>query len=267
MSQPAVRLVVKVGTSTLTHDTGAMNLQRMDHLCRTLSDLKNRGLEVILVTSGAIAVGVSRLGLHARPRALPMKQAAAAVGQCELMHLYDKLFAEYGQAMGQILLTREDVADSLRRDHLNGTFLSLLDLGVIPVVNENDSVSAAEIESGRGRVFGDNDTLSAVVAELVQADLLVLLTDIDAVYDRDPHLDGAQPIREVRALTDQLWQAASGAGSSRGTGGMLTKFQAAEICMKAGIDMVVASGADPELLFDIVAGKPVGTRFLGRVLP
>ncbi len=260
-----VRLVVKVGTSTLTHETGALNFRRMDALCRTLADLKNQGMEVILVTSGAIGVGVNKLGLSTRPRTLSMKQAAAAVGQCELMHVYDKLFGEYGQTVAQILLTREDVEDPQRRDHLSGTFLSLLDVGAVPVVNENDSVSAAEIESDRGKIFGDNDTLSAVVAELTGADLLVLLTDIDALYDRDPREDpAARPVREVRELTPQLERAASGAGSSRGTGGMITKLRAARICMDAGMEMVVASGREPELLYDIVAGKPVGTRFLAK---
>lgn len=257
------RLVVKVGTSTLTHETGALNFRRIDALCRVLSDLKNRGLEVILVTSGAISVGVNKMGLPSRPHALPMKQAAAAVGQCELMHIYDKLFSEYGQTVAQILLTREDVADPRRRDHLSGTFFSLLDAGVIPVVNENDSVSAAEIEAGQSKIFGDNDTLSAVVAELVGADLLVLLTDIDAVYDKDPRQDpAAKPLREISVITRQLLQGAAGAGSGRGTGGMVTKLQAAQLCMDAGIPMAVASGAEPEVLYGVVAGEPVGTRFL-----
>jgi len=267
MSGKIVRLVVKVGTSTLTHSTGALNFRRMDALCRTLSDLKNQGLEIILVTSGAIGVGVNKLGLGTRPRALAMKQAAAAVGQCELMHVYDKLFGEYGQTVAQILLTGEDVEHPQRRDHLSNTFLSLLDVGAVPVVNENDSVSAAEIESGSGarKVFGDNDTLSAVVASLVGADLLVLLTDIDAVYDANPRENPeAKPIRTVRELTPELLEAASGAGSSRGTGGMITKLQAAKLCMENGVEMVVASGTQPELLYDIVAGKEVGTRFLAK---
>ena len=231
-------------------------------LARTLSDIKNTGCEVILVSSGAIGVGVSKLKLPARPRVLSMKQATAAVGQCELMHIYDKLFGEYGQVVAQILLTRDDVEHPHRRENLYNTFLSLLDLGAVPVVNENDSVSFDEIEAGHNKVFGDNDTLAALVAALVGADLLVLLTDIDGLYDADPRKNPeARRIPVVHQVDEKLLRGASGAGSSRGTGGMVTKLQAAKLCLEQGIDMVVASGECPALLYDIVEGKPAGTLF------
>ena len=247
------RIVVKVGTSTLTRDSGALNLHNMDHLARTLSDLRGMGHEIILVSSGAIGVGTGKLGLHERPQELRMKQAVAAVGQCELMHLYDKFFGEYGYTVAQILLTGEDVEDSL------------LELGCIPVVNENDSVSSAEIETGRCKVLGDNDTLSAIVARLCQADLLVLLSDIDGLYNADPHKDpGATLIERVEEITPELKAMAGGAGTWRGTGGMATKLMAAKAAMQAGIDMVITNGANMEALYDIVEGKSVGTRFCAK---
>jgi glutamate 5-kinase len=259
------RVVVKVGTSTLTHETGALNLDRIERLTRVLSDAKNEGRELVLVTSGAIGAGVSRLGLAARPDKLPQKQAAAAIGQCRLMRLYDKLFGEYGHTVGQILLTRADVLSPERRKNLENTFDALLAWGVLPIVNENDSVSSDEIEHGHQRVFGDNDTLSAAVAELVRADLLVLLTDIDALYDADPreHAD-AKPIPVVRAVDDVLLRAAGGAGSPRGTGGMLTKLLAGQMALSAGIDMVVASGEAPDIVRRILEGEPVGTLFTSQ---
>ena len=259
------RIVVKVGTSTLTHDTGALNLQSMERLIRVLSDLSGFGHEVILVSSGAIAVGTARLSLPERPKELRMKQAAAAVGQCRIMHIYDKLFSEYNRSVAQILLTGEDVDDPVRAEHLSNTFTSLLEMGVIPVVNENDSVSSAEIETGRHKVLGDNDTLSAIVAKLCRADLLILLSDINGLYEADPHdHPEAKLIHRVAGLTPEIIQMAGGAGSWRGTGGMATKLSAAEIAMGAGCDMVITNGARMEDIYDIVAGKDVGTRFLAK---
>ncbi len=260
------RIVVKVGTSTLTRANGTLDLRSVDRLVRALSDLQGQGRQVVLVSSGAIAVGAGKLGLTQRPRELRMKQAAAAVGQCELMHLYDKLFAEYGPTVAQILLTGADVDHPERAEHLKNTFSALLELGCIPIVNENDSVSSDEIETGRCKVLGDNDTLSAIVARLVEADLLVLLSDIEGLYDSDPHRNpDAQLIHRVEEITPELRAAAGGAGTSRGTGGMQTKLNAAEIAMSAGVEMVITNGAYPERLYDIVEGKEVGTRFVCRL--
>ena len=209
MEQNKQRIVVKVGTSTLTHDSGAVDLRSMEHLVRVLSDLSGAGHEVILVTSGAIAVGTARLGLSERPKELRMKQAAAAVGQCRMMHIYDKLFSEYNRTMAQILLTGDDVEDPERAEHLRSTFSALLEMGVIPVVNENDSVSSAEIETGHHKVLGDNDTLSAIVAELCRADLLVLLSDIDGLYNADPkRYPGASLLHRVTELTPEILEMA-----------------------------------------------------------
>ena len=265
MEQTKQRIVVKVGTSTLTHESGALDLRSMEHLVRTLSDLHGAGNDVILVTSGAIAVGTAKLGLTERPKELRMKQAAAAVGQCRMMHIYDKLFSEYNRSMAQILLTGDDVEDPERAEHLRGTFSALLEMGVIPVVNENDSVSSAEIETGRHKVLGDNDTLSAIVAALCHADLLVLLSDIDGLYDADPktHPD-ARLLHRVEALTPEILDMAGGAGSWRGTGGMATKLSAARRAMAAGCDMVITNGVQPENLYEIVDGGPCGTLFRGR---
>lgn len=258
------RLVVKVGTSTLTHPSGTLDLRNMEQLVRVLSDLSGSGLEVILVTSGAIAVGTARMRLPERPSSLRMKQAAAAVGQCRMMHIYDKLFAEYNRTMAQILLTGEDVQDPARAGHLRGTFSALLEQGIIPVVNENDSVSSAEIETGAHKVLGDNDTLSAMVAALCGAELLVLLSDIDGLYSADPRTNPrAELLARVSELTPEILEMAGGAGTWRGTGGMATKLSAAKIAMEAGCDMVISNGARPGDLYDIVAGKPIGTRFLG----
>ena len=215
------RLVVKVGTSTLTRDTGSLNLQNMERLARVLSDLEGMGYQVVLVSSGAIGIGTKKLRLDARPTELRMKQATAAVGQCMMMHIYDKLFAEYNRTVAQILLTGEDVDAPVRSEHLHNTFEALLELGVIPVVNENDSVSSAEIETGQCKVLGDNDTLSAIVARLCGADLLVLLSDIDGLYDADPRTHPeAKLIRRVEAITPELRAMAGGAGTWRGTGGI-----------------------------------------------
>ena len=252
------RVVVKVGTSTITHPSGAPNLRNIEILARTLSDLQDMGHEMILVSSGAIAVGTDKLGLAERPRELRFKQAAASVGQCRLMFTYDKFFSEYGHTVGQILLTDDDVADPSRAAHLEATFSALSEMGVIPIVNENDSVSSAEIETGQHKVLGDNDTLSAIVARLCHADLLVLLSDIDGLYDSDPRANPeAHLIHRVTALTEEIRRMAGGAGSWRGTGGMA-------IVMAAGCDMVITNGARMEELYGIVEGRDIGTRFVAR---
>ena len=257
------RIVVKVGTSTLTYSSGSLNLRSMERLVRVLADLCGSGHEVILVTSGAIAVGTARMGLDERPRVLRMKQAAAAVGQCRMMHIYDKLFSEYNCTVAQILLTGDDVEDPARAAHLKNTFTSLLELGMIPVVNENDSVSSAEIETGHHKVLGDNDTLSAIVAGLCGAALLVLCSDIDGLYDADPRTHPeARLLHRVTALTPEILEMAGGAGTWRGTGGMATKLSAARIAMAAGCDMVITNGARPEDLYGIVEGRDIGTRFI-----
>ena len=257
------RIVVKVGTSTLTHESGDLDLRSMDHLARTLSDLEGMGHEIILVSSGAIAIGTAKMGLPARPKELRMKQAAAAVGQCQMMHIYDKFFAEYNHTVAQILLTGDDIEEEDRAKHLRSTFSALLEMGIIPVVNENDSVSSAEIETGHHKVLGDNDTLSAMVARLCKANLLVLLSDINGLYDADPktHPD-AKLLHRVKEITPEILEMAGGAGSWRGTGGMATKLTAARVAMEAGCDMVITNGARMEDLYGIVAGKDIGTRFL-----
>ena len=265
MEQNTRRIVVKVGTSTLTHGSGALDLRSMERLVRVLADLNGMGYALILVSSGAIAVGASKLGLSERPRELRMKQAAAAVGQCRMMHLYDKFFGEYNITTAQILLTGADVEDAERAAHLRATFTALLELGVVPVVNENDSVSAAEIESGRHKIFGDNDTLSAVVAVLCGAELLVLLSDIDGLYDADPrtHPD-ARLLHRVETLTPEILNMAGGAGTWRGTGGMQTKLSAALAATASGCDMVITNGRRPEELYGILEGQEIGTRFLAK---
>ncbi len=259
------RIVIKVGTSSLTRPDGSRNLRNMDLLARTLSDLKGMGHEIILVSSGAIGIGTGKLGLPGRPAQLRIKQAAAAVGQCEMMHIYDKFFGEYGHTVAQVLLTGEDVVDPVRRSHLSGTFSALIGLGVIPVVNENDSVSAAEIETGEQKVLGDNDTLSAIVAGLCKADLLIVLSDIDGLYDGDPRRNpDAKLIRRVTEITDETYEMAGGVGSKWGTGGMVTKLDAAKTAMALGIDMVLTNSARMDALYDIAEGKSVGTRFVAK---
>lgn len=258
-------IVVKVGTSTLIRENGRLNLSNMDHLARALCDLSNMGHRVVLVSSGAIGIGTGKLALPARPSELPKKQAAAAVGQCEMMHLYDKFFGEYGHTVAQILLTAADVADPTRAAHLSATFSALFELGCIPIVNENDAVDPTEIETGMAKVLGDNDTLSAIVSQLCGADLLVLLSDIDGLFDKDPHKHpDAQLIHTVPALTREVLSLAGDPGSPWGTGGMATKLSAARVAVEGGIDMVITHGAHPERLYDIVAGKAVGTRFLAQ---
>jgi len=254
-----MRIVVKVGTSTLAHATGLMNIRRIEALCKVLSDIKNAGHEVILVSSGAIGMGVGKLSLKERPKDIPTKQAAAAVGQCELMYTYDRLFSQYNHTVAQVLLTGSDVEDEHRRSNFHNTMFRLLELDALPIINENDTVATDEI------VIGDNDTLGAIVATTVQADLLVLLSDIDGLYTADPHRNpDAKLIPVVEELTAEIEALAGGNGSTLGTGGMVTKLRAARITTNAGIDMIIANGAQPEILYPIVDGEPVGTRFIGR---
>ena len=254
-----MRIVVKVGTSTLTHGTGRINIRRVEELCKVLSDVKNAGHEIVLVSSGAIGMGVGKLNLRERPQDMPSKQAAAAVGQCELMYVYDKLFSEYNHTAAQILLTGEDMRDETRHQNFANTMLRLLEWGVIPVINENDTVATDEIS------VGDNDTLSALVAVSVKADLLIVLSDINGLYTADPRKHAnARLINEVRELTEELFAAAGGSGSSLGTGGMATKLAAARLCMEAGVDMMILNGARPAVLYDVMDGARVGTRFIGR---
>ncbi len=255
-----MRIVVKVGTSTLAHATGRMNIRRVEALCKVLSDVKNAGHEIILVSSGAIGMGVGKLSLSRRPEDIPTKQAAAAVGQCELMYTYDRLFSEYNHTVAQLLVTGDDVADEVRRAHFHNTLYRLLELGALPVINENDTVATDELG------IGDNDTLSAIVAATVEADLLVLLSDIDGLYTADPRADAnARLIPVVESITPEIEALAGDPGTSLGTGGMVTKLRAAKIAAEAGIDMVIANGQQPDLIYDIIGGKPVGTRFKGRV--
>ena len=251
-----MRIVIKVGTSTLAHSTGHLNIRRVEALCRTIADLKNAGHEIILVSSGAIGMGAGKLSLKERPRDMATKQAAAAVGQCELMYTYDKLFSEYNHTVAQILLTGADLRDEERRDNFHRTLFRLLELGVLPIINENDSVATEEIS------IGDNDTLGAIVAVNAEAELLVILSDIDGLYDADPHKHSdARLLPLVEELTDDILKLAGGEGSSLGTGGMATKLHAARIATEAGVDMVIANGAQPEILYRIMAGEAVGTRF------
>ncbi len=250
------RIVVKVGTSTLTYDTGKINIRRMSKLAQVLSDLKNGGKEIVLVTSGAIGVGVGKLGLKERPKDTPGRQAAATVGQCELMFLYDKFFGEFGNIIGQLLVTRSDFENDERHTNLHNSFMKLFEYGAIPVVNENDSVAVEEI------VFGDNDSLSAHVAKIVDADLLVILTDIDGLFSANPREDeNAVLIHNVDKIDDDILALAGGSGTNRGTGGMITKLHAAQIATDAGIDTVVMNGSDPEELYKLLDGRQTGTLF------
>lgn len=258
------RIVVKVGTSTLTNELGNSKLRQMEKLALVLSDVQNAGNEVILVSSGAIAVGANKMHLKEKPKSLRMKQAAAAVGQCENMFLYDKFFGYYDKTVAQILFNSDDIRQEQKKENLSNTFEALLSEGVIPIVNENDSVSYTEIESEE-KLFGDNDMLSAVVAVLCRADLLVILSDIDGFFDRDPRLfKSARLIEEISEITDATYELAGGAGSRRGTGGMRTKLQAAELATSQGITTIVTNGSRPEALYDIIAGRRAGTRFMPK---
>lgn len=254
-----MRTVVKVGTSTLAYPTGRLNIRHMEKLCRVLSDLKNAGHEIILVSSGAVGMGMGRLALTERPRDVVTKQAVAAVGQCELMYTYDKLFSEYDHTIAQILLTADDVGDEEHRRNFISTVGRLLEMGVLPIINENDTVSTAEFG------IGDNDTLAAVVAASSSSDLLVLLSDIDGLYTADPRIDkGARLISVVDEITEEIETLAGGSVSGMGTGGMVTKIRGAKIAGDAGCDTVIANGSDPAVLYDIFEGKPKGTRFRSK---
>jgi len=254
-------LVIKVGTSTLTHQNGSLNLRRVHEIVDVLADIRNMGHKAVLVTSGAIGVGVSRLGLSKRPSDLPGKQAAAAVGQCELMNIYARLFSEYGYTVAQILLTLDVIEDEMRKKNATNTFARLLEMGALPIVNENDSVSTYEIEHLNS--FGENDTLAAVVARLVNADRLVLLSDFDGLFDADPRKNpDAKLIPIVRKIDGDLEKAAGGAGTSLGSGGMFTKLTAAIIATQGKIPMNIINGNKPSLLYDILAGKNPGTEFV-----
>ena len=256
-----MRIVVKIGTSTLAHATGHLNIRRVEQICKILSDIKNAGHEVILVSSGAIGMGVGKLGLRERPRDIPTKQAAAAVGQCELMYTYDKLFSEYNHTVAQLLITGADVENPIRHQNFSNTLNRLLELKALPIINENDTVATEEI------VIGDNDTLAAIVAKSVRADLLILLSDIDGLYTADPHKDpNATLIPHISAITEEIRALGGGSASSQGTGGMATKLHAAEICMASGCAMVITNGSRPNDLYDILEAKPVGTRFSGGSL-
>lgn len=255
-----MRIVVKVGTSTLAHPTGRLNIQRMEKLCKVLSDLKNMGHEIILVSSGAIAMGFGKLNLSERPKDVPTKQASAAVGQCELMYIYDKLFTEYNHTVAQLLITAPDIEEGgVRKQNFHNTLARLLELGALPVINENDTISTEEFG------IGDNDTLSAIVAVTIQADLLILLSDIDGLFDGDPRKNpDAKLIDTVEKIDEHIISLGGGSGSNLGTGGMATKLRAAQMATTAGCEMVIANGQSPEVLYDVAAGKRVGTRFLAK---
>jgi glutamate 5-kinase len=257
--QASHRIVVKVGTSTLTHANGKLNYSRIEYLVRELADAANSGKQILLVSSGAVGAGMDRLGWKEKPKTIPAKQAAAAVGQGILMHTYEKLFDEYGQIVAQVLLTREDSVNRKRYANSRNTLLTLLDIGVIPIINENDAVAIDELK------IGDNDTLSANVAAIVDADLLIILSDVDGVYTANPQKDpSARLIEEIAEVTPEVEAICGGAGTMRGTGGMLTKMAAARMAMNSGIVMVIASGAKEGIIQAVLAGKQVGTLFPPR---
>ena len=254
-----MKITVKVGTSTLTHKTGRLNIRRVEELCKVLSDVKNAGHDIVLVSSGAIGMGVGKLNMADKPQDMPTKQAAAAVGQCELMYVYDNLFQEYNHTVGQILITGEDLADNVRHENFTNTLNRLLELGALPIINENDTIATSEI------AVGDNDTLGALVAASVKSDLFIVLTDIDGLYTSDPRIDPeAKLISEVTEITEEMLKGAGGQGSSLGTGGMATKLSAAKIAMDAGVDMIIVNGSSPEIIYDAVEGKTAGTRFIAK---
>lgn len=254
-----MRIVVKVGTSTLAHPSGLINIRRVEELCKVMSDLKNAGHDIILVTSGAIGMGAGKLQLSERPRDVAAKQAAAAVGQCELMYTYDKLFSEYNHTVAQLLMTGSDFENEERHINFKNTMDKLLEFKALPIINENDTVATEEIK------VGDNDTLSAMVAVNVSADLLILLSDIDGLFTADPHTDpNAKLISVVSEINDDILALGGDESSAFGTGGMRTKLHAAQICTEKNCDMIIANGEKPDILYDIVDGKAVGTRFIKR---
>jgi glutamate 5-kinase len=253
------KIVVKVGTSSLTYKNGKMKLKNIEALCKVLSDLHNSGKQIILVSSGAIGVGVGKLGLKKRPDDNAQKQALAAVGQCELMFIYDKFFGDFNNLTAQVLLTADDIQNPERRTHVENTFTTLLNMDIIPVVNENDTVAVDELE---GQHIGDNDTLSAIVASLIKADMLIILTDTDGMYDKDPsRYPDAKRIPVITDITHSLRTVAGGSGTNRGTGGMATKLHAADISMKAGINCCIMKSDRPERIYDLLEGKDIGTFF------
>ena len=249
------RIVVKVGSTTLAHESGKINLRRMEEISWALTDLRNRGKEIILVSSGAIAVGFDRLGMTERPRDIRGKQTASAVGQAVLMQIYQNFFISYNQKVAQILLTRDVMMDETRREHARNTFSSLLALGVIPIVNENDAISTEELS------FSENDILSAHVARLTDSDLLILLSDTDGFYDSAPENPNARLIAYVEEIDEKIEAMAGGSNSGLGTGGMIAKLTAAKMAFESGVDMILASGKDPSIVFDLLDGKEVGTYF------
>jgi glutamate 5-kinase len=255
-----MRIVIKIGTSTLTHKTGELNIRRTEEICRIISDIKNSGVEIIIVSSGAIGMGAAKLSLSERPKDIATKQAAAAVGQCELMYRYDKLFAEYHHTVAQILLTGSDFHSEDRHLNFSNTISKLLELNAIPVINENDTIATDEIK------VGDNDTLSALVSVSVSADMLILLSDIDGLFTADPHKDpNAKLIKTITEINEEILALAGDSSSNLGTGGMKTKLQAAKICMNGGCDMVIANGAKPKILYDIISDSaPDCTRFISK---
>ncbi len=256
------RIVVKVGTSTLTHESGRLNLRRIEQLVKVLCDLSNSGKEVVLVSSGAIGVGVGKLGLKKRPSLTREKQAVAAVGQCELMFIYDKIFGEYNHNIAQVLLTKYSIDTDFKRHYAVNTLETLIEMGIIPIVNENDTCAIDELD---GENFGDNDNLSAIVADLVSADTLIMLTDIDGLYTSNPRTNAdAVKIDVVDEITDEIRTMAGGSGSARGTGGMITKIQASEFATSKGIECVIMNGENPKRLYDLMEGKAVGTRFTAK---
>lgn len=255
------RIVIKLGTSTLAHKTGKLNIRRMNNLVRVISDLHNSGKEIIMVSSGAVGLGAGKLGLAERPRETRFKQAVAAIGQCELMHVYDDMFAKYSVTVAQILLTKTIINNPNHCENFKNTVESLVEMGVIPIVNENDTIAIDELELE----IGENDSLSALVANLSGADLLLILSDIDGLYDDDPRTNpDAKPITVVEEITPEIESVAGGAGTNLGTGGMSTKINAAKIAVEAGIDMVIMNGNDPELLYDLFENKEIGTIFKAK---
>lgn len=260
------RIVIKVGTSTLTYDNGKINISNMEKLVRRIADLANEGREIILVSSGAVGIGMSRLNMDHRPAEVTEKQAVAAVGQSELMNLYGKFFAEYGIIVGQILLTRDVFTNGITKKNAQNTFERLVQKKIVPIVNENDSVSTEELEFDESNSFSENDTLAALVSVMTGADLLIILSDIDGFYSGDPRRDKEARILEtVLDINEEIERFAGGNGSERGTGGMITKLNAARICMENNVDLVIANGDDMENIEKIIKGKAVGTLFAGRV--
>ena len=254
----AKKIIIKVGTSTLTYPNGKLNLLRIERLSMVISDLINKGKEVVLVSSGAIGVGATKLGFSEKPESVCERQASAAIGQAALMQIYQSFFSNYNIHIAQILLTKEDTYDNERRQNAINTFRALMRYGVLPIVNANDTISTDEIG------FSDNDNLSAVVAVLLEADLLVILTDIDALYDKNPkEFPDAKPIHEVHEINDEIINMAGDKGSSFGTGGMLTKISAASLCLENGVDMAIIDGSEPLHINDVIEGQNIGTLFIG----